>query len=192
MKIVLAAAVAAANLGASGAGAALLQFEITGAYVASFQLDTDNQADPSYALFRDVSGTFQGVADGSVTITFYDGFDGGSLSIADSAGAAPFAGPFVLNGFGEQIFQGSGTVPTFAPGTFQVFTSPYKATRFPDMDTPPDQFGLATLTIREVGAAVPEPISWAMMIAGVGFAGGAMRWRKAPKQANSFVEAAHA
>lgn len=80
---------------------------------------------------------------------------GGGLVIADAAGER-FAA------FGEQLFTGTADQPTLRLGTFN-FTS--------------DRLGnpiTATLTVTRV----PEPGSWALLIAGFGLTGAAMRRRR--------------
>jgi hypothetical protein len=84
---------------------------------------------------------------------------------------AAFSGGFRLTtafanhfmGTGEQLFTGTVSAPTFMPGTYQL-------TRF--IDTLP---GTGTLIISDV----PEPDSWALMIAGFGLLGAVVRRRRA-------------
>ena len=68
----------------------------------------------------------------------------------------------LINGFGDVLYTGSPTAPVFKTGSFQL-------TAFI-----PGVPGSGTLTI----SAVPEPASWAMLIAGFGLTGAAMRRRK--------------
>lgn len=72
------------------------------------------------------------------------------------------------------LFTGSNSDPDF------IFTSsaanPGFIQYFPDMRTDA-QFQIVQLSAGATAAAVPEPASWAMMIAGLGLAGSAMRKR---------------
>jgi hypothetical protein len=83
-----------------------------------------------------------------------------------------FAGRFQVDGpkgvvastSGPQIFSGTTANPMFSPGVFAL------------TGLRPHSGG--TLTISAATAAVPEPATWAMMIAGFGAVGYAMRRRQ--------------
>ncbi|WP_232366617.1 PEPxxWA-CTERM sorting domain-containing protein [Alteripontixanthobacter muriae] len=63
---------------------------------------------------------------------------------------------------GSALFTGPTSAPQFILGSFALSGTG----------------GTGTLTIGEVGGAVPEPTTWAMMLLGFGFVGGAMRFTK--------------
>lgn len=67
--------------------------------------------------------------------------------------------------YSDPLFTGSTTSPTFTPKTYDLYYDPSAAP-------------VGKLTISAQSAA-PEPASWAMLIAGFGIAGGALR-RKRP------------
>jgi hypothetical protein len=63
--------------------------------------------------------------------------------------------------------------PVFKLGTFLLSTYPRN-----NSATQPIQNYTVTISDADAVSAVPEPASWAMMIAGVGFAGGSLRSRR--------------
>lgn len=158
-----AACVAAAT--AVPASAATLFFELTGGRNVTFSLDSNPTPDSSQtflgeqAAFFNVAGTVNGVATTIDTISFGTGIFAPLSINAPGLGFTQFSG-------GGPLFSGPGNAPVFAPGTFQM-TNAF----FPEQNS--------TLVISEqVAAAVPEPSTWAMMLLGFGFIGGAMRSAK--------------
>lgn len=153
-------AAAAATLSASApAEAVLLNFTITGDYSASFVLDSDPSPDvvddgTSFTLW-DVPG-FPDAALGIADLQFWNIDALGGLTITDF-----FGGSILLDSVGAQLYAGPESVPTFIPGVYLLVGL------FDD--------GEYTLTIAEAAPTVPEPASWAMMIAGLGLVGAAMR-----------------
>ncbi|UAK23445.1 PEPxxWA-CTERM sorting domain-containing protein [Sphingomonas nostoxanthinifaciens] len=85
-------------------------------------------------------------------------------------------------------FSFSGAIATISASS--LFQSPFGSLPFSDSSTfnaadlmTPGAHGstsniFASLTVTQMGGAVPEPASWAMMLAGFGIAGGAMRRRR--------------
>jgi len=148
---------------AAPADAAIFAFNLTGATNAAFTIDSALLAPPAYAdadtfIVDGIAGVFDGSAGTAESITFnVASFDGGLTIQLGSA---------FLNFFGSQLFTGSTTAPTFLTGSFALLEDG-------DLDLP------ATLTIGEVASPVPEPASWAMMMAGFGIVGYAMRRRRA-------------
>jgi hypothetical protein len=141
------------------AQASLLDFELTGSRTASFKIDTDTTPDKfsssafgNQIQFLDVSGIFGGIPE-TATIGFGTSIFAQLNIGAEMLGFTQFAGP--------DLFTGNPSDPQFKLGTFAL-TSLVS--------------GASTLTISSV-AAVPEPSTWAMMIAG--FLGlGFMAYRK--------------
>jgi len=141
------------------AQAVMHQFDITGDYTASFQLDSDPSPDAvedgvGFVLW-DVDG-FSDAVLGVADVTFYNTAIGGGMGIVDHYGGSIL---FVTDG--PQLYTGPESAPTLLTGIFAL-------TEFGGA-------GTYTLTVSSLEAAVPEPASWAMMIAGFGLVGGAMR-----------------
>jgi hypothetical protein len=159
-KMMLRSGLAAAVLALSAvqAQAATLVFTLTGAYSAVWQLDSNPV--PSLVLpggFRvaSVAGTFGGTAQ-SVTIDFFAPSSSGGLII--SAG-----GPNLANLVGPQLFTGTTSAPTFRTGTFALSN---------EFTGAPASINITPLS---PSAAVPEPATWATMLAGFAAMGAALR-----------------
>lgn len=163
-KILLTSAAILSMTSAVPASAATLLFEITGGRNVTFQLDSNPTPSSSQtflgeqAVFTDITGTVNGANTVIPTISFGTGIfavlsiNAPGLDFTQFAGAGP-------------LFTGTGSAPVFSAGTFQL-TNPF----FPTSNS--------TLVISEQVAAVPEPATWALMLLGFGFVGGAMRAKK--------------
>ncbi|MFN3590689.1 MAG: PEPxxWA-CTERM sorting domain-containing protein [Thermaurantiacus sp.] len=158
-SLMLTVAVVAASFGAGSASAATMLFELSGSRNATWTLNMNPMPDSFTALqtnFFNVSGTFNGEPGVAALINF-----GGQPGIAalnitgTSLGFTQFSGP--------RLFQGPTSNPVFVAGTFQLNSI---------------VSGRSTLTISELPSAVPEASTWAMLIAGFGFVGWAMRRRR--------------
>jgi len=153
----------------SPAYAAPLLFDFTGQglggpITAQFQLDSNpvpssinvpGLFDIEQIFFDNVAGIYNGNAETASTIAFGRGLASQFQILGTSAGFAQFGG--------DVVFSGDVGSPIFTPGT-------YSFNGF---------FSSGTLTITAVPGSVPEPATWAMMIGGLGIAGGALRRRKA-------------
>lgn len=161
---------------AAPADAALLQFTISGndttsaadpapIVFLSFRIDSSPVVEPvnvvpdSVFSIRDVAGTFQY---GTTTfaspqpISFYATSQAGGLVVGSDA-------LFVFDG--PQLYSGAEATPTFRTGDFTL------AFRTASGLSP------MALTIAEV-PAIPEPSSWALMLAGFAMVSGAIRYRR--------------
>jgi hypothetical protein len=145
------------------AASAELLFTITGGATASFIVDpspTPTAVTANYFQLYPLSGTFQGSPDSSMLAEFDDdgGFDllGSTGTIVSFGIPGMFSGPLASPTFNTGIY---GSI-----GLFQGI---------------PIDF---TVTISDASAAVPEPSTWMMLVAGFGMIGGAIRYgrRKAP------------
>jgi hypothetical protein len=94
-------------------------------------------------------------------VDYYTLDAGGGLVVSDSTGAR-------FTAFGDQLFTGTTDRPTLRFGRFN-FTS--------------DRLGNPITAVLRV-TAVPEPASWAMLIAGFGLTGAALRRRRMTARAN--------
>ncbi len=155
--LLLSACCVAAVAAASPANAAQYRFSITGSQTIKFVLD----ASPTSPLF--VSGDYfvlVGVAGtiDNVAATFDLGF--GSPTYFSNFGLFNNSSGYGFNSSGTSLFTGTESAPTFKLGTFTLTPN-----------TPEPDY---TLTI----TAVPEPASWAMLVAGFGALGAMVRRRR--------------
>lgn len=175
-KLALLSVVLSVAVTGTAAQAAPLLFSFTGGtfagpVTASFQLDsnpTPSSINDQSAFgigqifFNNVPGVFNGTAQTASSISFGTGLASQFQILGTSAGFAQFGG--------QTVFTGSLANPVFSPGSFQ-FTG----------------FSSGTLTVSQVTAAVPEPVTWAMMLIGFGGMGFAMRGRAKVSTAVSYV-----
>lgn len=154
-KFLKASLVAATLLSGMAAQASILNFDLTGDYTAHWQYDTDTVPyNPVFGrsfTLTDVTGTFPGASDNTVTIDFASAGDGGGLTIADHSNISII----LANAAGSQLYAVDTEFdPAFTLGTFNL-------TGF---DAPASY----TLTIADADAAVPEPASAALLLGGLG------------------------
>jgi hypothetical protein len=164
MKTLALIALAFALPGTAMAAGPQIEYRISGAgHSAVFRLDANpvpEFLDPGYSFGVTTTGLFDGVAN-LVGVTFYlDPFEGpadvaaGGLTYLDNTSF------FSFDVAGPQLFGGTIDAPTL-----RAF-APEQLTDLSTGET-------ITLSAR----AVPEPAAWAMMVAGFGLAGAAMRRR---------------
>ncbi len=158
-----AAAISTLALAATAVQAETLNFELTGLYSASWQLDSapvpDLVGSFSFTMW-DVPGDFPSAVDGMVDLQFWGAASDGGLTIIDFWGG----GVTLADTTGAQLFEGSFSAPTFAIGSYSlqdVGGNPY------------------TLTI----SAIPEPAAIGLMLAGLGVIGAVARRRREPATA---------
>lgn len=167
------------------ANAVVLQFRITGlpgtapTYQFSFQLDTGavpNFVTSSAARFNGTPFTYTRPNGGGVFTetgrfdgpTFFTTLDqGGVAMLRLEREPAPFT-QFRL--FGPQLFTGPTTAPVFTIGNFDLASTPRNAG---DPVQP--------LTHRLSISVVPEPASWAMLLAGFAAVGAAARQHRSSR-----------
>ena len=176
-----AAAIAISIVAASPAEAALLLYQINpvaggnSGYTFSFVLDTDRA--PSFRTsgsVRYAPTTVTYTLPGSATpITssasnlgpsFFTTIEQGGLSIL----RLPTGSDPQPRFFGQQLFTGLTTAPTFLTGTFQL------STQSRSLPTDVQNFDY----VLRVSSAVPEPSTWAMMLLGFGAMGLTLRSRR--------------
>ncbi len=152
------------------AQAAPLIFTFTGTNSATFQLDSNptptssnTTAFTSQTFFDNVAGTFGGVA-GTANINF-----GSGLAAAFNLSNATLGN---LQLSGTTVFTGTSASPVFSPGVFTL-SNPF----FGINDT-------LTITAAPGASAAPEPGTWALMFAGVGMMGAALRYGRARRNAS--------
>jgi hypothetical protein len=163
MKSLKSAAAIALLFSAGVANAALYQFNLTGDYTASWQLNSTVVADAAGEgegfILWDVEGNFPGSLFDVADLTFYNEAIGGGMEILDFYGET-----LLLVTDGPQLYTGSEETPTFLLGTFGM-------TEFGGT-------GTYTLTVTDLDAGptdpdpdpvdVPEPATAAMLLSGLG------------------------
>jgi len=164
MKSLKAAAAIAVLFSAGAANAALYQFNLTGDYTASWQLNStvspDIVGDGEGFVLWDVEGNFPGSLLDVADLTFYNAAIGGGFEIYDF-----YNDNYLVVTDGTQLYSGSEETPTFLTGTFGL--TEYQGT------------GTYTLTITDLDAGpgpgpdpdptdVPEPATAAMLLGGLG------------------------
>jgi PEP-CTERM motif len=157
---------------AAQAHAATLVFTLTGPYNATWQMDS-NPVPSTFSANTFRMSAVPGAFDGSfaeapsliasvIEFSNFNSSSGWGVVII-------FPGNLVFNGqisgVGIQLFTGPTSAPAFVTGTYVLTTL-----------TPPGNAANTTLTITPLNSGgVPEPATWAMMLAGFGLVGGALR-----------------
>lgn len=161
-QVLRGAAVIAALAWTGVASAAPYQFTLTGSYSAQWTLDSSPHPrvaeDGLVFIVGDVSGTFGGVALPKAEFYFWSKNIFGGVLIRNN-------GRDLVTTDGPQLFTGSETAPVFKLGTFALTEGGQGPGRY-------------TLTIKDLSAPVPEPETYAMLLAGMGIVGFAARRRK--------------
>lgn len=154
MKSLRNVAIAVMLFSAGVANATVYQFEITGDYTASWELDSAAIPDISGAgegfIVWDVAGSFPGSIFDIADLTFYHADLGGGMEILDFYGDT-----LLLITDGPQLYTGTESSPFFTLGTFSL--SEFMGT------------GAYTLTVTQAdGAGVPEPATGVLLLGGLG------------------------
>jgi hypothetical protein len=164
---------------AQPANATILDYELTGAVTASWQLDNSQPpSDVRASMFGywNVPITVNGVYYASSVIYFFPDSEFGGVEAdlglnSDGSGAGTFFSAASQEAVSGQLYSGTLADPVLLTGTWDFFEAG-------DWDGssnyPPDVY---QLVVSEV-TAVPEPASWAMLMAGAGMLGGLARGRK--------------
>jgi hypothetical protein len=159
MTLLATAAILTLTAGAANA-ATTLKFVLTGDVDAVWTLPASPVPDFTFPAggfsLSNVAGTLGGQPATIDTLELFADASFGGLSL--------ISGQTVFFSQGPQLYTGPDATPTFRTGVFTLarVTSDFS--------------GDGTLTVTN---AVPEPASWAMMIAGFGLVGAAMRRRAA-------------
>lgn len=171
---VLSAFLAAGLLAMSvtAAEAKILTYKLTGDFTATFNIDTEAPThvglDDSGVYLYGVNGTFGGYQFNTVMIGFPTAELGGGIE-ASTYGGGPstqsvFGRDYFFSGAGPLLFTGTLEAPTFVTGSWNL-TEYYETGK--------------TYRLDVSAAAVPEPMTWALMLGGFGLAGAALRRRTA-------------
>lgn len=149
------------------AKAVLLNYALSGDYKAYWQFDTeqvplDAQAG-SGIIYDNVKGSYAAPLIDIAELCFFNEGIGGGFQL-NTIGT--FDG--VVSTAGPMLYTGSEQSPTFRTGTFKFIG--YDVVN--EVEDPSRSYTL------RVSQAVPEPASWAMMIAGFALCGSTLRRRK--------------
>jgi hypothetical protein len=137
-------------------------FTLTGDYIAHFRLDSSpvvSDPDPDRFRVLDVAGSFAGVA-GWRNLSFFVLGASGGMTIWQADGSGE---PLIIDmdSMGPQVFTGPTEAPTFQPGHYDFGGVGADAGKSMQLHI----------------AAVPEPGTWLMMLAGAAMLGFAARPR---------------
>lgn len=166
MKTLAACMAPAALLAAAPAQAVLLDFRITGDANIFFQLDSnpvpDFTIDDILPVFNFYGGLYYNGREYFGTVFFLPvGPREGGFSVGDNIS-------FYHEATGAQLFSGPASAPVFQTGSWSFTDSFYGG---------PDSVDY-TMTITKAAAAIPEPASWALMLAGFSVVGAGLRSRR--------------
>ena len=182
MKSFLLMTVAAISLACpTGASAAELLFDVTGVVTASFIVDpavTPN-INTQYSFgYRPVTVLYNGTS--LTSQAQFASLPYGGFTLFTNTSALNQSG-YLIQTLGGQLFTGTLTAPTFVLGSFSYSNATYL--------TNDGSLALGSINLRvsEVSSAVPEPVTWAMMLIGFGFIGGAMRLHRKQKLTVSYA-----
>lgn len=161
-------ACAAALIAAAPADAVILNYALSGDSKAYWQLDTEAEpiivADGFIVTFGGLKGSVVGSLDKIVDVCFFNADLSGGFEV-DHTGT--FDALVVTAG--PQLYSGLESNPTFLTGKFSLI----------GYDVPNDVPDPSHSYTLRVSQAVPEPASWAMMLAGFGLAGASIRRHRA-------------
>jgi hypothetical protein len=158
MKHMLMTVAAPLTLAAAPADAAMFTFTLTGAYTASFEVDesaflTPDDFDDYFEV--EANGAIGGRTGNHIVAFNTTMFDGG-LTLGDN----------FTNLWGPQLFTGTTAAPTLLTGDFSLLVDGEAGRTVSLSITAP------------VMSAIPEPLTWSMMVIGFGAVGAAMRRRR--------------
>lgn len=167
MKTLKSAAVIAMLAAANIAHADLLQFNLTGAYTASWESASTPKPIASASDYFDVlvTGTFPDAPGGEVVMAFYavgSSTHGGSGLVMSGLCSTCR----LVSSFSDQLYTGSTKAPTYKVGTFDLTGIDGKSSY------------VLTVTDLDAPAAVPEPATIATLLGGLGLMA-ALRKRRA-------------
>jgi hypothetical protein len=164
-RLIFGLAAVALAAAAVPASATVFTFTFTGGVNAVFQIDDatfvpEPRTWDSFQTYQNVS--YNGGPAELDYLAFYIGGVGGGVDIFPHDSPNEYG---VYSPTGVQVFAGTLTAPTFFTGSFDLYDYFYEDVAY-------------HLDITSNAApGVPEPASWAMLIAGFGLTGAAMRRR---------------
>lgn len=152
---------------AATAAVPLYKFVLTGDYTADWTSPASPTTVEDLGVSFEIapSGVFGGVQSDSFVIAFLTAGIGGGLEINRSDVGSLF---LTFAGGGPVLFTGSTDSPTFQTGTFSLT---------PTISGVPGNGRLVISELATSSGVIPEPASWALMIAGFGLVGAAVRRR---------------
>lgn len=152
------------------ANAAVLTYDMTGDFTAHFSIDTSTAYhqvgdNGSGVVYFAISGLFGGLSYDNVDIGFpSDAVAGGLEGSINFTDYIPAVGrDFFFSAYGQQLYAGTAEDPKLLTGVFDL----------PDYFLPNTSYHIVVTS-----DAVPEPAAWALMLAGFGLAGAALRRRQ--------------